>query len=295
MVKENRSVYLKDLGSDPMAQQSEVVVKLGIKSVAGTPLRYEGRVVGALTVGSITSKTIDSCDRLLIGYMANQITTAIVKAQLYEAEREARMKLNTVYLETIESLVKAVEAKDEYTCGHSEEVAAIAKSLALAVGMSEEKADQIYVAGLLHDVGKIGIPSSILCKPSRLTQAEYDEIKLHTIKGYQILKPIGGFKHLAEAALQHHERFDGAGYPDGLSGEDILVEARILAVADAFQAMTSDRPYRKGLLCDEAIVEIEKGMGSQFDPEIAKVLISMLEKGELGKTRCENIKNKQAG
>lgn len=278
-----------------MAQQSEVVVKLGIKSVAGTPLRYEGKVVGALTVGSVTSKTIDSGDRLLIGYMANQITTAIVKAQLYEAEREARMKLNTVYLETIESLVKAVEAKDEYTCGHSEEVASIAKSLALRIGMSEEKAAQIYVAGLLHDVGKIGISNNILCKPSRLTKAEYDEIKLHTIKGYQILNPIGGFKHLAEAALQHHERFDGTGYPDGLSGEDILIEARILAIADAFQAMTSDRPYRKGLPYDEVIVEIKKGMGGQFDPEIARVFVSMLEKGEFGKNERKNIQSQQAG
>lgn len=398
-------------------------------------MRYEGKVIGALTVGSTTSKYIDAKDRLLIGYMANQITLAIIKAQLYKEEKEARLALSALenvseaglttvsidrmldeiagrianninadwagiilfenrngrmvaehtskscsfikeksmingceiiddvlatgrtriikknrlgqvkkyinntelktiaitpvrlrqgnactisignkskgsftdkeiellellssraasalenatlfsrleqsYLDTIESLVKAIEAKDKYTRGHSEQVAALARDIALTVGLDKDRAERIYTAGLLHDVGKIGISSGVLCKPSKLSPEEYDEIKLHPIQGYEILKPMRSFKDLAEIVLQHHERFDGLGYPRGMRGDDIFLEARILAVADAYQAMISSRPYRKGLPIDQAILEIRKGSGNQFDPEIAGVFIGMLEK-----------------
>ena len=438
VVKEDRSVYLENLENDPVGSQSEVVIALGIKSVAGTPLRYEGRVVGALTVGKTYASKIAAEDITLIGYMANQITTAIVKAQLYKKEQEARVRLGALeniaktglkivsiddlidqikeriiestgmswgaiillnsrsgypaveyassgcnmlkgrniiedfglineilaagetrivkksefsgkeygfidkkiksiamipialmqnrvciialgknddiafephdivfiealahramlaiensllfcklersYLETIESLVKAVEAKDQYTCGHSEEVAAISKGIALAMGIDEARAEQVHAAGLLHDVGKIGISSKILYKAACLNCEEYAEIKLHSLKGYQILKPLAAFEDLADIVLQHHERYDGSGYPYGISGEGILIQARILAVADAYQAMISERPYREPLPCEQAIVEIRKGSGSQFDPRVADVFIALFESGEL--------------
>lgn len=183
-------------------------------------------------------------------------------------------------LQTVEALASAVDAKDSYTNGHSERVAKYARYIAEIAGMSEEECDEIYLAGVLHDVGKIGINDSILNKKGKLTDDEFATIKQHPVYGYDILSNIHMSHALSMGARHHHERYDGKGYPDGLKGEDIPQIARIIAVADAYDAMTSKRSYSDVIPQMQVREELLKGMGTQFDPQYAKIMIHLLDKDE---------------
>ncbi len=179
-------------------------------------------------------------------------------------------------LRVVQTLAEAIDAKDTYTNGHSGRVAKYAREIARRWGYSGKQQDEIYMMGLLHDVGKIGVSDAVINKPSRLTEEEYAEIKTHPIMGDKILKNIRERPRLAVAARWHHEHYDGTGYPDGLSGESIPEEARIIAVADAYDAMTSRRSYR-GLLSQEHVIrELEEGRGTQFDPVFADIMLEII-------------------
>ncbi len=178
---------------------------------------------------------------------------------------------------TIQALAAAVDAKDSYTQGHSLRVAEMARDLCLFLGGSSDEADQIYRAGTLHDVGKIGVPDAILKKPGRLDEEERRIMETHTALGEIIVRKVPQLEDLLPGVRHHHEAYDGHGYPDGLAGEQIPRMARMLAVADTYDAMTSDRPYRKGLPAEVALAEITKGAGTQFDPEMAYAFCKMLE------------------
>lgn len=191
--------------------------------------------------------------------------------------REQQGKLKEAYLQTVLALSEAVDAKDRYTSGHSKRVAEYSKLIAERMGKSRQEQEMIYRAGLLHDVGKIRIPVNIINKPGRLTDEEYDLIKIHPVTGYHILREIPEHNDMAAAAKYHHERYDGKGYPNGLAGENIPEMARILAVADSYDAMTSNRSYRKALPQDVVRNEIEKGKGTQFDPGIADIMLQMID------------------
>ncbi|MEZ6130071.1 MAG: HD-GYP domain-containing protein [Planctomycetaceae bacterium] len=165
----------------------------------------------------------------------------------------------------IRSLVNAIDAKDSYTCGHSDRVAEYARRIAATMNQSEEFCEQIYLTGLVHDVGKIGVPDSVLQKPDRLTAEEFEHIKRHPEIGHAILKELASFDYVLPGVLHHHEAVDGSGYPHGLKGDQIPLQARILAVADAYDAMTSDRPYRSGMPTEKAERIIAEGAGRQWD------------------------------
>lgn len=180
-------------------------------------------------------------------------------------------------LQFVNALSRSVEAKDRYTNGHSERVAGYAGEIARRMGRDRDEIRSIYIAGLLHDVGKIRIPNMIINKGGKLTAEEDDYIKLHPNAGYHILKDIDCVPHLAEGARFHHERYDGTGYPNGLAGEDIPEVARIIAVADAYDAMASNRSYRRALPQQVVRAEIEKNKGTQFDPEIADVMLEIID------------------
>jgi len=171
--------------------------------------------------------------------------------------------------------------KDKYTIKHSNKVAEVAVLIGKSLGLSEEQLKALEFAGKLHDIGKIGIPDEILKKPGPLTPEERKIIEEHPRLGYLILQQLPAMQELLKAILYHHERYDGKGYLQGLKGEEIPLFARILAVADAYSAMRSDRPYRKALSKEEAIEEIKRNMGKQFDPKIAEKLIELLESGAL--------------
>ncbi len=192
-----------------------------------------------------------------------------VKLKTYENEQ--------LFIQVVSSLAAAIDAKDTYTNGHSGRVAEYSKEIARRYGYNESKQDSIYMMGLLHDVGKIGVPDAVINKPDRLTDEEFALIKVHPEIGGRILENIKNMPELSMGARWHHERYDGTGYPDGLKGEDIPEQARIIAIADAYDAMTSNRSYRKYMPQDKVRAEIERCKGSQFDPVFADILLEMID------------------
>ncbi len=193
----------------------------------------------------------------------------------YAQERQERMK--RLSREMVLSLAKAVEAKDKYTNGHSERVAYYARLIAKKAGMSEADQNDIYFVGLLHDIGKIGIPDTVINKTSKLTDEEFAMIKQHPAIGAKILKDITEMPGIEMSARWHHERYDGTGYPDGIKGENIPEFSRIICVADAYDAMTSTRSYRDILPQEKVRDELVKGRGTQFDPKYADIMIQLID------------------
>ena len=207
-------------------------------------------------------------------YLQNSLQAEVTRqTKLAERRQEEAEQL---FEEMIMALAQAIDAKDHYTHGHSQRVAEYSAQLSLLLGDDPQQVRLIYYMGLLHDIGKIGIPVKIINKPGRLTDEEYDVIKSHSAIGAEVLNPIRIRPELMIGARYHHEKFDGSGYPDKLAGEDIPRAARIIAVADAYDAMTSDRSYRKGMMSQKVYEEIAQKSGSQFDPEIADIMLAYL-------------------
>ena len=194
-------------------------------------------------------------------------------------------KLEQAYMESIQTVRYTVEAKDTYTRGHSDRVSEYSVLIGKKLGLNEEDIRRLRIGGLFHDIGKIGVPDSILQKNGKLSDDEYSEIKNHPTIGVHILSSASMFQDILPIVKHHHERYDGRGYPSQLKGEDIPYLARIAAVADAFDAMTSRRVYRDSLPIDVVITEIEKNKGTQFDPNIAEAFLEIL------KNNYEEIKN----
>lgn len=197
---------------------------------------------------------------------------------LEQKVEEQTEQIRITFLGAVKSLVEALEAKDPYTNGHSKRVTEIAVTLAVELGLSRQEQDQIRLAGLVHDIGKIGVPEEILHKPDKLSDVEFEFIKEHPTIGEKILKPIINDRQVLAIVRYHHERFAGGGYPEGISGEDIPLGARLMAVADAYDAMTSSRPYRGALSPKKAKSQLLANRGSQFDPEAVDLFIACEEK-----------------
>jgi HD-GYP domain-containing protein (c-di-GMP phosphodiesterase class II) len=177
-------------------------------------------------------------------------------------------------------LTRAIEARDPYTRGHSTRVTALAELVALRLGWGEERLKSLRIGGRLHDIGKLALPDTVLCKEGRLEEDELAQIQEHPKIGAKLILRIAALRDAIPYVLYHHERWDGTGYPSGKAGEEIPVEARVLAVADAFDAMTSDRPYRPALSHDEALAEVERCAGTQFDPQIARIFLELFGEAE---------------
>ena len=193
-----------------------------------------------------------------------------------EVERKTKEN-EQLFLNVVRSLAGAIDAKDTYTNGHSSRVAEYSKEIARRYGYSMKEQSDIFIIGLLHDVGKIGVPDSVINKPGALSDEEFEYIKRHPVIGSQILKNINEMPKLSIGARWHHERYDGSGYPDGLAGEEIPEEARIIAVADAYDAMSSNRSYRNSMPQEKIRLEIERGSGTQFDPRFAEIMLKMID------------------
>ena len=229
---------------------------------------------------SLTNLMIAFVVALLCLYALSDMNAALARAREREFEllREEQKHEREMFEQTAEALVNVIEAKDRYTNGHSKRVAEYSRSIARAMGKDEDYCEDIYFAALLHDVGKINVPLKILNKKGKLTEEEYDRVKQHPVVGGQILSSIQQSPELRIAALYHHERYDGRGYPEGLKGEAIPETARIIAVADAYDAMTSNRSYRRAIPQEQVREELVKGVGTQFDPEFAKAMIRMVDR-----------------
>ena len=192
-----------------------------------------------------------------------------------------------IILQSMNTFISFIDAKDPYTRGHSRRVAMYAAELAKRMGLSEDEVQNVYYAGLLHDSGKISIPDAVLNKPGKLTDDERALIQNHTVAGGKMLKQMSSVRGIRETALYHHERYDGSGYPEGLRGESIPLYARIVGVADSYDAMSSNRVYRRHLNKDEIIEEIQKGSGTQFDPEVVKYMVDMINDGYVNVVKME--------
>jgi len=198
-------------------------------------------------------------------------------------ERTAELRATNLRLQqtiegTIHAAARIVESRDPYTAGHQQRVATLARAVARRLGASPDTVQGIYLAGLIHDVGKIGIPAEILSKPGALSEIEMELVRTHAEIGFEILRTIAFPWPIAQAALQHHERLDGSGYPAGLKGESIILEARVLAVADVVEAMASHRPYRPAREIALAVEEIRRGAGTLYDPAVAAACVDLFEK-----------------
>lgn len=235
-----------------------------------------------LILAGVGSRLVESYGLLtLVPMMIAFFTISYVFHHYYESVQKLQQKVEEVKSfnhKFLTTMAASIDARDHYTSGHSQRVAHWGKEIAKQIGMSPEKVEEVYFGGILHDIGKIGIEDEILNKKGKLTPEEYDKIKQHTVIGYEIIKQAGMFHELLPAIRSHHERIDGKGYPDGLVGNEIPLIARILAISDAFDAMVADRPYRKGLPVEEALQEIRRGSGTQFDEELASYFIHVINK-----------------
>ncbi len=242
----------------------------GFSSVMGVPLTMKGQIIGGMLLEQKSDGsefTQDEMEVLLT--LSNQAMVAIENAWLYET-------VKTNYFGTIQSLVNALEASDRYTKGHSERVKFLSLELAKYVGLDYKELEILEHAAILHDIGKIGIDSMVLNKTDKLSSNEFSLIRAHPIIGDEILGPIGTLEGVRTTILQHHERYDGGGYPYGIAGDEISLKARILTVVDVFDAMLTDRPYRRALPLSHALDELRKGAGTQFDPFVVNAFLEML-------------------
>ena len=214
---------------------------------------------------------------VLILRVRHTVELSRLQLNLEQEVAKKTKEMESLFLHVVQSLADAIDAKDTYTNGHSDRVARYAREIAKRYGYSSSDQDNIYIMGILHDVGKIGVPDAVINKPAKLTDDEFALIKNHPVMGARILKNIKELPKLFTGARWHHEKFGGGGYPDGLAGADIPEEARIIAVADAYDAMTSRRSYRDPLPQAAVRAEIEKGAGVQFDPAFAKIMIEMID------------------
>ncbi len=264
VVQNDQPLLIEDVSKDArFSKRVDEVLRQETKSLICVPLKVKNRIIGVMEViNKRGDRAFTEGDMALFKPLSAQAAVAIERARLYE-------DLEDMYISTVKSLAAAIDAKDPYTRGHSERVTRFSLLIARELGLDEKIQKNVQLCALLHDVGKIGVPISVLRKKEKLTDEDWKEIRRHSVLGAEIISPIRQLKELIPNIRNHHERYDGKGYPDNLKGEEIPLIARILAVADTFDALTSERPYRNGLSDKAALEEIEVCKGTQLDPACA--------------------------
>jgi HD-GYP domain-containing protein (c-di-GMP phosphodiesterase class II) len=260
--RDNRPVLENRLSPAPQEPFGDV------RNFVAAPMVTEKSPIGVLIAFNKRSGDFDSVDMKLLSSIGSQAAVFLTNHRLYEDIQDLLMGV-------LHALTSSIDAKDKYTCGHSQRVALISRRLAEAWGFPPDKVQRVYLAGLLHDVGKIGVPESTLRKNGRLTEQEYQEIRRHPAIGAKILGGIRQLQDVLVGILCHHERPDGQGYPNALKGDAVPFEGLLVGLADSFDAMTSNRTYRQALPLDAVVVEIQRNKGTQFEPRLADKLLSM--------------------
>jgi len=281
-------VISNDIATDPaFPRWREEALKRGFASCAFLPLLANGTTFGMLSIyadksGAFDDQEVDLLVRLAgdLAYGIDARRTRAERDQALQERQSQQDRLRKSLEESVAVVAATVEARDPYTAGHQQRVADLAVAIARLMGLEDERLAGVRLGAIVHDLGKIHIPAEILSKPGRLSKIEFELIKSHPQSGYDIVKGIEFPWPIAQIVLQHHERLDGSGYPQGLKGEAIILEARILAVADVVEAMSSHRPYRAGLGIEAALGEIERGRGTSYDAGVADACLRLFrEKG----------------
>ncbi len=270
VIENGKAIVLDDVRSDPrfyrgVDEKSNFITK----SMIAVPVKTRERMLGVLEVINKKDGRFDNEDLEVLEARSNQIAIAIENANLYEEMRET-------FYGTIEALAETIEKRDPYTGGHTKRVMDYSLMIGGKLGLSKKEMENLKLSATLHDIGKIGIRDEVLLKKGKLIPEEAMEMNMHPKYGSEILSHIRQLKDVIPGMRGHHEKYDGSGYPDGLKGEEIPLNARIIAIADAFDAMTTDRPYRKALSIDEAINELKRYAGIQFDPYLIDIFIEAL-------------------
>lgn len=266
-----RPISVVDIRKDPRTRYLDLARREKLAGLMAVPILQRSRPIGVITVYTSKPRDFTQAEIDLLSTFASQASVAIENARLYA-------KMKEQYLSMVAALAAAIETKDAYTHGHSQQVMEYAVKIGRAMGMTGEELETVKFAGLLHDIGKIGIKESILGKCETLTHEERAELRNHPKYGAFIMEQVDFLKDIAPLTLYHHEKFDGTGYPQGLAGEDIPLGARILAVADTFESMIADRPYRKAFPLEHVVKEMKKVAGTQLDPRIVEVFFEILRK-----------------
>ncbi len=272
VAKNSKPLFSKDMQSDERVPYKEQIKRENLRSAISVPAIFNNHCLAVITAFYRRIRKFKEEEISALKAFASNVAIAIQETKNCD-------DVHRNYFNTLKALVLAMEARDPYTQGHSERVTRYAIDIAKKLNLSNSLIDILRYAGIVHDVGKIGISDLILNKPGRLTANERSIIELHPIKGAEMLEPLKFMKTGIPLVRHHHERFDGLGYPDRIAGEEIPLSARIIACADSFDAMTSDRPYRlKKMTTNEAIVELKANSGSQFDPKILPIFIDLIKK-----------------
>lgn len=265
-----KPIFVKDIESDIRFLRPNSGDRYETKSFISVPLRVKNRIVGVLNINASREiKSFEDRDVRLLTILADQAAMTLENIELYN-------NLQDFYFELIQTLARVIDAKDSYTYDHADRARHYAKLIAEKMHLPQAIVRHVEYAALMHDIGKIGIEEHILRKPGKLTSEEVEIIKKHPTIGNRIISPVTFLAPVAPMVLYHQEWYDGNGYPEGLAGEEIPLGSRIVAVIDAYDAMTSDRPYRKALPREYAISELKKGAGSQFDPNVVDVFVNIL-------------------
>jgi putative nucleotidyltransferase with HDIG domain len=280
-VKTGKPYILTDIEKEPVNEDwRKEALRRGYKACVALPLKYDEKSIGVFVVFSGTKEAIYEEE---IGYLQEVATDISVGIKSLRLERELQQsyeKTRKALDGTVEAIAKTCELRDPYTAGHEKRVAQLACAIARKMRLSENQIEGIRVTSYIHDIGKIEVPAEILSKPTRLTDIEFSLIKAHTQTGYEILKGVEFPWPVAQIVLQHQERLDGSGYPNGLKGKEIMLEARILAVADTVEAMSSHRPYRPALGLDMALKEIVQKKGILYDPAVVDACVRLFKDGK---------------
>ncbi len=267
-IKEKKPVIINNVkNSSYWSKKVDSVSNFRTRSILSVPLEYKGEIIGVVQLLNKRSEYgFNDEDVNKVKAMAIPISTALINARMYN-------ELSNIFFETSLALAEAIEKRDYYTAGHTKRVMEYSLMVADELGFSEEDRYWLSLSAILHDIGKIGIPDSILNKKAPLSPEEREEMKKHPVFGYEIVRNIRGLKKVLKGILYHHEFENGQGYPEGLKDGEIPVFAKIIAVCDTFDAMTTDRPYRRALSTKEAIEELKRFSGMQFDPDIVSAFI----------------------
>ncbi len=279
--------HIDDIASPADPEWHREINRLGIKSYIAIPLLSDSKALGSLTILSEEMDAFDPQEVGMLQELADDLAFGIVTLRAraehrkdIEAKQQYQEQISKTLESTIQAIAATVEMRDPYTAGHEQRVAELAVAIAKEMGLSEDQIEGIRVAGTVHDLGKIQVPAEILSKPRNLNDIEFSLIKTHPLMGYNILKDIDFPWPVAQMVLQHHERLDGSGYPNGIKGRSIILESRILAVADTVEAMASHRPYRASLGIQTALDEIRSGSGKLYDAKVVNACIRLFkEKG----------------